>query len=464
MASCPETITRTWTHTDSCGNTTTVQQVITVLDDTPPVFDPEPADVTVQCSADVPAMISLNWTDNCDGTGSASGTDVTDGNTCPEVITRSWTYTDACGNNTTVQQVITILDDTPPVFDPEPADVTVQCSADVPAMISLNWTDNCDGSGSVSGTDVSDGNTCPEVITRSWTYTDACGNNTTVQQVITVLDDTAPVFSPPPADVTVACTADIPVAPSLSWTDNCDGAGSVSPTDVSDGNTCPELITRTWSYTDACGNVSSVSQTITVHDLLAPTFNNAAPADVTVACTADIPVAPLMDWTDNCDGSGQASHTDMSDGNTCPEVITRTWSYVDGCGNMVADTQVITIHDTIAPALSAAPADMTLECVPAMTTLGWTDNCDGSGQVSGVDFPDVTPCPNTVTRRWIYADGCGNADTAFQTFTLNDTTAPVIICPAEITVNCPVDVPAPNPAAVSASDNCGNVTVVHVSD
>ena len=71
-------------------------------------------------------------------------------------------------------------------------------------MVDLGWTDNCDGSGTVSGSDVSDGASCPQTITRSWTYTDACGNVTRVTQTITVDDQTAPVIAPPPSAVTVA--------------------------------------------------------------------------------------------------------------------------------------------------------------------------------------------------------------------------------------------------------------------
>ena len=42
--------------------------------------------------------------------------------------------------------------------------------------------------------DVSDGASCPEVITRTWTYTDACGNIATVSQLITVDDTQVPVM------------------------------------------------------------------------------------------------------------------------------------------------------------------------------------------------------------------------------------------------------------------------------
>ena len=96
-----------------------------------------------------------------------TGSESSDGNTCPETIIRTWSYTDACNNTTTVNQTITIEDTIAPVMDAAPSDVTLECSTDVPSITSLGWTDNCTGSGTVSGTDVSDGGTCPEIITRS---------------------------------------------------------------------------------------------------------------------------------------------------------------------------------------------------------------------------------------------------------------------------------------------------------
>ena len=61
--------------------------------------------------------------------------------------------TDACGNTATATQTITILDQTAPVFITAPANVTVECIGDVPAMTHLHYTDNCDAPGSVIGTD-----------------------------------------------------------------------------------------------------------------------------------------------------------------------------------------------------------------------------------------------------------------------------------------------------------------------
>ena len=297
----PQTITRTWTYTDACGNPATATQIITVTDTQAPVFAAAPANAAYECIADVPAAVNLAWTDNCDGTGQVLGTDVSDGAACPQTITRTWTYTDACGNPATATQIITVTDTQAPVFAAAPANAAYECIADVPAAVNLAWTDNCDGTGQVLGTDVSDGAACPQTITRTWTYTDACGNPATATQIITVTDTQAPVFAAAPANAAYECIADVPAAVNLAWTDNCDGTGQVLGTDVSDGAACPQTITRTWTYTDACGNPATATQIITVTDTQAPVFA-AAPANAAYECIADVPAAVNLAWTDNCDG------------------------------------------------------------------------------------------------------------------------------------------------------------------
>ena len=53
-------------------------------------------------------------------------------NTCPEVITRTYSVTDACGNSINVTQTITVDDNINPTAS-NPAAINVQCIGDVPA-------------------------------------------------------------------------------------------------------------------------------------------------------------------------------------------------------------------------------------------------------------------------------------------------------------------------------------------
>jgi uncharacterized repeat protein (TIGR01451 family) len=303
-------------------------------------------------------------------------------------------------------------------------------------MTNLTWTDNCDGTGSVTGTDVSDGNTCPEIITRTWTYTDACGNTSSVSQLITVDDQTAPVFAATPADITVECFGNVPAMIDLTWTDYCDGTGTVTGTDVSNGGSCPEVITRTWTYTDVCGNTSSVSQLITVNDDINPTASN--PAPVAVQCFGDVPASDITvvtDEADNCTANPVVAFvSDVPDGNTCPMVITRTYSVTDECGNQILVAQTITVDDDIAPTASN-PAPVAVQCfgdVPASDITVVTDeadNCTANPVVAFVgDESDGNTCPEVITRTYSVTDDCLNQILVTQTITVGDDIDPEITC------------------------------------
>jgi gliding motility-associated-like protein len=469
---CPEIITRTYSVTDLCGGQIFVTQTITVEDITAPVFAAAPAAVTVACAADVPAMTNLGYTDNCDPTGSVAGTDVSNGGTCPEIITRTWTFTDACGNTSSTTQTITVHDLVAPVFAAAPAAVTVACAADVPAMTNLAYTDNCDAAGSVAGTDVSNGGTCPEIITRTWTITDACGNTTSTTQTITVHDLVAPVFAAAPAAVTVSCIADVPAMTSLGYTDNCDAAGTVAGTDGAlVGGACGGTITRTWTITDACGNTTTTTQTITVDDNTNPTASN--PATTTVPGGPAPAVDPLVviDEADNCSVPVVAFVSESNDGAACPLTITRIYSVTDACGNTINVTHTILITDPFPPTASN-PAPVAVECigdVPAPDVTVVTDEADNQGVPTVAFVSDVSngmTCPEIITRTYSVTDVCNNMITVTQTITVDDITAPTATAPATVNVECIGDVPAANIAVITdEADNCTAAPIVaHVGD
>ena len=119
-------------------------------------------------------------------------------------------------------------------------DATVTCDA-VPDADLLTATDACEGMPAVAFTEtLSDDDDCASNYTllRSWTATDDCGNSTTHEQTLTVVDETAPAWATElPADTTVSCDA-IPAAATLMATDNCDGDVEV-PTEDPRRETAP---------------------------------------------------------------------------------------------------------------------------------------------------------------------------------------------------------------------------------
>jgi len=178
----------TWTAIDDCGNMSMTTQTITVMDTTPPVMSECPANTTASCD-NVPDAPAITATDNCDGSVPVNLEEEIVPGSCTGNYTliRTWTADDACGNRTTCIQEIEVTDNVAPEFTSVPADVTIECTDDVPAAGDATATDNC---GTVTITsDESTAGTCPVVITRTYTATDDCGNATTATQTITIEDN-----------------------------------------------------------------------------------------------------------------------------------------------------------------------------------------------------------------------------------------------------------------------------------
>jgi large repetitive protein len=477
-ASDPLVITRTWTFADACGNSSSVSQTITVIDDIAPVAPSAPAAASYQCLADVPAPGSLTATDNCSPDITATGVDTDNGGAgCasdPLVITRTWTFADACGNSSSVSQTITVIDDIAPVAPSAPAAVSYQCLADVPAPGSLTATDNCSPDITATGVDTDNGGAgCasdPLVITRTWTFADACGNSSSVSQTITVIDDIAPVAPSAPAAASYQCLADVPAPGSLTATDNCSPDITATGVDTDNGGAgCasdPLVITRTWTFADACGNSSSVSQTITVIDTQAPTLVG-VPTAQTVDCNA-VPTPAKPSATDNCDPNPIITFVETRTDGACADsyTLTRTWTATDACGNSSAQSQVITVQDTQAPTLSGVPDNTTVECdaVPAPAQPMATDNCDPAPQISFSEVRTDGACADsyTLTRTWTATDACGNSSAQSQVITVQDTQAPTLSgVPDNTTVECDA---VPAPAQPTATDNCDPAPQISFSE
>ncbi|MBK7879256.1 MAG: M36 family metallopeptidase [Saprospiraceae bacterium] len=77
-------------------------------------------------------------------------------------------------------------------------------------------------------------------------------------------------------------------------------------------------------------------------------------------------------------------------------------------------------------------------------------------------------CPNRYNVHRIYrvTDPCGNFAECIQLIIVNDITAPSVVCPAPVNVQCASAVPPVNINSVITADHCGNVglVVTHVGD
>jgi len=279
---------------------------VTISDTTPPIIVC-PADRTIECSASsAPSNTGFaTATDSCTPTPVVAWADVTTPGSCPQASTilRTWTATDICGNAASCVQTIHIVDTTPPVLSPRPADLTLECDAAVPPPVTVTAKDNCDSSVPTSFNEQRIGGSCPANYTlkRTWSATDDCGNTATHVQTITVRDTKPPVIHNVAATPNVLWPPNhkmVQVAVTATATDNCDPAPHCHITRVNsnepvnglgDGDTAPDWIITgdltvdlraersgrgngriyrvTVTCADACGNSSVGNTAVTVpHD------------------------------------------------------------------------------------------------------------------------------------------------------------------------------------------------------
>ena len=428
-------IIRIWTVTDCSGNSVSASQTIMVNDNTPPaITSAPPAPLTVQCGNPLPAGAALSASDDCDANISTTGLPSDDlsgiGPCGTGQVVRTWSVTDCSNNVTTVTQIITLADLAgPAIVDPVPANENVDCG-NIPPALPLSAFDDCDPNVLTTGLpsdDLSGMGTCGSgTILRTWSVSDCSGNTTTASQLITVTDNTPPVINGPvPVNISVSC-GNVPVAQALPAFDACDlavNATGLPSDDLSGLSACGTgPIIRTWTVTDCAGNSTSENQVITVIDNQPPVL--VVPINAAYNCN-NIPAASAGDASasDNCTPTPTIVYQgETIVGTGCPYEIHRTWTATDCDGNSSSQTQVITVSDTQAPVFSNPPANVSV-CignVPPMVPLTWTDNCDGTGSVSGSDVSDGMTNPETISRTWTYTDACGNVVTYTQLITVSE--------------------------------------------
>ena len=389
---------------------------------------------------------------------------------------------------------ITINDVTPPtiVFEgtisPE---LTVDCNS-IPSQRTqdVNVSDNCTQTTAIVISmlpEVIIPGTCANTydIERRWRAQDACGNRDTIMQLIHVVDQVKPLLTSIPDNAQVSCE-NVPTAnlndPYLTANDNCSSVNNITFNFVqSIGQTQianTYFIYRDWYAIDQCGNQSLTQrQTITVTDEVAPTLvTSALPLNMTLTCSDEIPVPAVIEYADNCEGDVIISFSEVStktadynDSTYYNYTITRKWSAKDAAGNLTDTiTQVITVRDLIAPVVleNTIPTNSTINCsqtIPAPANVMFTDNCDQNLDIiysqtstQGID-PNLASFYNyTITRTWKAKDASGLMSPIYtEVITVQDVTVPTVVVstvPANITLNCQDEIPAP--ATVQFTDAC----------
>ena len=515
------TYERTYTAQDVCGNSSSTTQTVIITDLTAPVWVNEAGEAlsanetTLQlpCElADSAQMNSINHeslfmaVDLCDADLDYSVSAVLVSGGCIGTWIRTWTATDDCGNSSNFEQTVVMYDNGNPFFTSFPADVEISLDSGCSANFVVSATggepeaaDNCDacfdqnltityadvrvldcgevveaidGGGSITEYHGS------STVTRTWTVTDQCGNSVSQDQIITLVDDTAPngFASTPDVDCTEYSSNPQQMFGTIDLGDNCDtnidvtfDAAQDSLVSQNSENGVPAgcyTLRRTLTLTDDCGNASTVMQTINVVDNTPPVYQGpgqiSIPAeeyDVEGAYPPDVvwAYAPDSEWEsfpigyiDDCSPLFSCTAMDMPLSGGCadqphpeyPMTESATWlrelTITDLCGNVSTATVIINLIDDDAPVFDFVPASYTIECDQDVELLDpvVSDLVDENVIVTLVTETIPGSCPQeyTLVRTWTARDNCDNVTTASQTITVVDTTAPVATAPQDIVV------------------------------
>ena len=106
----------------------------------------------------------------------------------------------------------------------------------------------------------------------------------------------------------------------------------------------------TWTFDDGNGNVITANQNVIVADTTDPVTPTLT--DVTAQCEVTTLTTPTA--TDNC--SGTITGTTMTTFPITTQGTTIvTWTFDDGNGNTITQTQNVIINDTIPPTFDSCP-------------------------------------------------------------------------------------------------------------
>ena len=417
-----------WTAIDNSGNSASAIQQISIIDTTPPIIHSVP-DITAEAVVPYDNIIELQEPSADDLLGVISIT-----NDSPEffpigetVVT--WTATDVGGNTASIEQKITVVDTIFPTLQ-VPADVVIEATSLDQNEVNLGEATSTDNGEIVSIT-----NDAPELFpigetVVTWTTIDSSNNFSSLTQLVSVIDTTAPEILLL-GDITLeASSVDANII-------NLDSPTASDVQDVTIYVITPDVFpvgetTVTWTAVDESGNSASVTQTVTIVDTKKPGLS--IPQDQTVEASSleGTLVEIGQAWAHDITGISSVVHD-------APDVFPLgstliAWTATDNHDNITTAYQRITVVDTTTPTI-ISPQDIVTEVIdPTMNyiELGELSAADSVGIESVTNDKPITFPFGSTTVTWTVTDTSGNVSQATQVVTLVDTTDPEIFAPSDI--------------------------------
>jgi len=327
-----------WTAIDNGGNSASAIQQVSIVDTTPPIIH-SVHDIIAEAVVPYDNIIELQEPSADDLLGVISIT-----NDAPEffpigetIVT--WIATDVGGNTDNIEQKITVVDTTFPTLQ-VPADVVTEATSLDQNEVNLGEATSTDNGEIVSIT-----NDAPEFFpigetVVTWTTIDSSNNFSSLTQLVSVIDTTAPEILLL-GDMTLeASSVDANIV-------NLDSPIVSDIQDVTIYIIAPDVFpvgetTVTWTATDTSGNSASATQIVTIVDTTSPELT--MPEDVMISAFSlekqvEIGEAQAHDLA----GSALTITNDAPDIFPLGDTIV-TWNVSDELGNSSSSQQVISVQ------------------------------------------------------------------------------------------------------------------------
>jgi len=529
---------------DTCDNTSidTLFSTFQILDNIPPSVLTEASDKLVTCNEmlqdslfdwlnsiggaiaidecnDTVTWTNLIWEDNQGNSGFASIGDDYDimlqRDSCEWSIQVAFFVQDLCGNINTTRASFGILKDTiAPLLIFGPSDTSVSCQTILDTIPPI-FIDACDNNIQLSFSEIStqnsDTTSCEYfnyTITRIWTGSDVCLNDTEYVQNITV-EDTEPPTAEFENIVIKNCDDDLfNIEEFIIAIDNCSTVNITFKDSITVSSICQNQRIREWTIQDICSNQSNFIQTIQTQDFTIPTFE-VLPSDTLISCDDPNLESIFQEWVsnfgnaktnDNCTNTRHVVSTvpNLNDTLTIinsvpPELLIsecldfvennivsdqQLYFYVfDQCGNITFEVAQFSIIDTIAPIINSCPLDINIilpidqcDTLLSFNLPSFEDAClnpnDAKWEIIlDTDFSITTINSSFETDleignhsiRYILDDCADNSTECIQQILIQDTFPPTLSCPNNFDVELPFDNCEAEiilPELLDFSDNC----------
>ncbi len=476
---CGGTITITYTGKDICDRDLSAGPYVIAVDPAPeadvmaPQFPEKIACVDAEGFEAGNATYSNGLEETaCEISGEIEADVVKDYDVCGGTITITYTGKDACDRDLSAGPYVIEVDPAPAPYFNEIDDASIACE-DLATYVPeyLSYTNGIDGpcgiNGEVQGVAQPFDGSCG-TFEVDFSY-ESCGVTITAKQVITVIDETAPVLVgelPQGISDVNGCLSDAPAAPTEEeiealFSDNCGNVNAtlevVSPEQNTD---CLWAVLYRYTIQDDCGNFAApVKIYHNGGDMTAPELVGELPEGVTgLQCKDENPGAPDLSaiqaaYTDNCGDVIITPFEPVMAGDDCEWSFTYEYEIKDSCGNKLPNLVIVNSGaDTMPPVLEGEiPMGMNSVNACIDSDLGepteeeiaalFSDNCaeitaDNVYKIEKLAIGD--DCEWIRVFEYTVSDDCDNT---YPTFKINyqggDTEDPTFeVFPDDITIEC----------------------------